>query len=217
RLPRPLLAGSWGRAGSRASACTRTGSINACSRALSSPSVSWAASGSPGGDIMPRATMPINAVISADTATATGLPRRSARWAPARTRFGFCSGTIVILVCPVLGLKPLCDLPVSPRSFVPARGIKYGSADCRRLGEADAFGDRRLKYPQIVTGGDCLQDLLGVPGAAVEERRQHSDDIQSGVHERADVEDRVQQLADTAMRQGLALQRDHNAIGRRER
>src|SRR5699024_8447484 len=213
RLPRPLLAGSWGRAGSRASACTRTGSINACSRALSSPSVSWAASGSPGGDIMPKATMPISAVISADTATATGLPRRSARWAPARTRLGLGPGTIAILVTFILGLKPRCHLAVRLGAFVLTRGVQNRSADCRRLGEANALGDRRLQYPQFVIIGDGFEHGLGMPGAAIKERGQHSYDVQFCVDEGTDIEDRVQQLTDTAMRQCLALQGDDDAIG----
>ncbi len=53
-------------------------------------------------------------------------------------------------------------------------------------------------------------------GPGVEQGRQHPADPQLGVGQTLHVVDGVEQLPDTAMRQGLALQRDDHLVRRRQ-
>ena len=111
----------------------------------------------------------------------------------------------------------LGDLAVGVGALAAATRGEDRPAGGRGLGELDRLGDRRLDDLEVVGLADRLQHRAGVVGAAVVERRQHAPHLEAAVGEAAYVVDGVEQLADPAVRQRLALQRDQHAVGGRER
>ena len=82
-----------------------------------------------------------------------------------------------------------------------------------RLGDAHRLGHGRLEDLDAVAVADLLDDLVGEVGATVEHGGDGAPHPQVLVGVGADVLDGVEQLADAAMAERLALHRDEHLVG----
>ena len=87
----------------------------------------------------------------------------------------------------------------------------------RRLGEPDAPRDDRVEDEVAEVPAHLRRDVGGEPRAAVDHRQEHAGDRQARVQPRPDELDRVEQLGEPLERVVLALHRDEDAVGGRER
>src|SRR6266542_966719 len=117
-------------------------------------------------------------------------------------------GVLLVWVCccPIRCIqKTPCDLTVGLRPRMGRSELDDRAAPRRRFRETDRLPDRGLEEAQVVPPSDVGQDLLRVRGAAVEHRRKDTDDLEALVRQAVNVVDRLEQLADAAMGERLAL------------
>src|SRR5690606_27919002 len=85
------------------------------------------------------------------------------------------------------------------------------------LGQAHVARDDRIEHQLAQAFADIVGDLVGQPVAAVEHRQDDTDDAKIGVEALLDLLDRLEKLAQPLQREELALQRDEQRIGGRQR
>ena len=121
---------------------------------------------------------------------------------------------------PILGAAPPDSAAISRYASAPrvVRAVrKDGPTGGRRLGEPDRPRDRGLTTSMSYVAAIVSSTARAVLGAPVVQRRQHAHHLEVRVGVAAYVVDRVEQLTNSAVRQRLALQRDHHRVGGRQR